>query len=138
MQGNISEGKVWKEVADWVRKGGLLFYVESMDRLRTVEGDESIHRALIEVATERGKGRVVVYSGRGDSREYRALLARELAQAEQLSPAARDVVRADGEEDDLFVTLCAPNTLLWLNYSAKTVKKPGIDLPPYSIREQKQ
>lgn len=138
LHGNISEERVWREIAEWVRQGGLLFYVEGMGRLRTVEGNESIHRNLIEGASDRGKGRVISFSGRGDSREYRAFLARELSQAQELSPASREMVRADGEEDDLFVTLCAPNTLLWLNYSAKTVQKPGIVLAPYSIQEQKR
>jgi len=136
LHGNVSEEKVWREVLAWVRGGGLLLYPSGMGRLRTVEGKEDWHRALFGGRAEHGRGRVAVFEGHGKSVEYRAFLSRTLAGAPELSADTRAMVAADGEEDNLFITLCAPRELLWLNYTAKEARKNGIILPPYSIVSQ--
>lgn len=47
------------------------------------------------------------------------------------------MVAADGQEDNVFVTLVAPHKLLWLNCKAVSVKKGRKVLPPYSIVQQR-
>jgi hypothetical protein len=136
LHGNISEEKVWRAITDWVKRGGLLFYPDGMGRLRTVEGDESPHQALFGPGANTGRGRVLTYSGLGRDAAYRAFVARELAKAPELSAESRAMVAADGEEDGLFITLCAPRELLWLNYTAKEARKGKTALPPFSTVSQ--
>lgn len=136
LEGNTSEDWVWRRIAAWVRGGGLLIYPDGMGRLRTVEGDESFHNEIVGPNAHRGKGRVLVFHGDGGSKEYRAFLVKELAAAPELSAETRAMISADGVEDHVYVTLCSPNELLWLNASAAQARKAGISIPPYSIASQ--
>jgi Glycosyl hydrolase family 14 len=136
MDGNVSEGAVWAAVTDWVRNGGVVLYADGMGRLRTVEGDEACHDALLGKEADHGKGRVETFAGDPDTVEYRAFLAEKLAQAEELLPATRAMAALDGEEDGVFVTVCAPNELLWLNYTDQPVQKQGQEIAAYSITSQ--
>ena len=43
------------------------------------------------------------------------------------------MVAADGKEDEVFVTLSAPDQLLWLNYTDAPVERNGTSLPPIGI-----
>lgn len=133
LHGNVSEGKVWRAITDWVRSGGLLIAPSGMGRLRDVEGNDTYHDALFGAGANTGKGRVLLFNGAGGSAEYRAFLSGALAKAPELSSNSRAMVQADGKEDGVFVTLCAPNELLWLNTTAAEVKKRGKELPPHSI-----
>lgn len=138
MHGNVAEASVWHNIANWVQRGGLLLYADGMGHLRTVEGDESAHVLLLGPNAQLGKGRALTFAGDGKSLEYRAFLAKSLASALELSPASRAMVAADGAEDNIFVTLCAPRELLWLNYTGQAAHKGGaaVSLPPYSIVSQ--
>lgn len=133
LHGNVSEGKVWRAMTEWVRSGGLLLYPTGMGKLRDVEGDTSYHDALFGADARLGRGQVLVFQGAGGSPEYRAFVSTHLARARQLSPSTREMVAADGKEDGVFVTLCAPNELLWLNTTGGEVTKQGKTLPPHSI-----
>ncbi len=133
LHGNVSEGSVWRAVIGWVRAGGLLIAPAGIGRLRDVEGNDTYHDDLFRVGTNTGKGRVLLHNGTGGSAEYRAFISSNLAKAPELSPASRQMVQADGEEDGVFVTLCAPNELLWLNTTDAEVSKQGKKLPPHSI-----
>jgi hypothetical protein len=132
LHGNVSEAGVWKKIADWVADGGLLLYADGVGRLRSVEGDESWHDRLLKPS---GKGRGLILHGSGNSSEFREAASRALATAPELSEITRGMVAADGSEDGVFVTLCAPATLLWLNYSDRAVTKAGSSLAPWSIAE---
>jgi len=131
--GNTSEAATWTAIADWVRRGGLLCYADGIGTLRTVEGDTAPHAALLGENADRGAGRVARFAGDADSADYRAFLARELAQAPELSKATRRMVAADGRDDHVYVTLSGPRELLWLNYSPRRVTRADKTLPPYSI-----
>lgn len=137
LEGNMAEAKVWEKITAWVRAGGLLSYPEGMGRLRTVEGDESVHNTLFGETADLGAGRVLTFAGQGDNAAYRGFLSRRLPEAKELSKATRAMISADGQEDNLFVTLVAPHRLLWLNYTKEPVKKGRKLLPPYSIVKQR-
>lgn len=131
--GNTAEAETWTAIADWVRRGGLLCYADGLGTLRTIEGDTAPHAALLGGGADLGAGRVIRYTGEAGSADYRAMIARALAQAPELSKAARRMVAADGREDHVYVTQTGPRELLWLNYSPKTLKRAGKQLAPYSI-----
>jgi hypothetical protein len=140
LDGNIAEEPTWKRLYDWVWDGGLLLYPDGMGRLRTVEGDTSWHTKILQGTQDRRRGSVRSFAGRGDSSAYRDFVTQTLAQAPELSPASHAMVRADGREDGLYVTVSSPDELLWLNYTAQEVKKPEptpLVLPSYSIVSQK-
>ena len=137
LQGSTSEQEVWQAVLDWVRVGGLVIYPEGMGTLRTVEGDESVHNALLGPNPTLDKGRVLSFAGPAEGQPYAQFLAQRLAVAPELSPRSRAMIGADGVEDGVFVTLCAPRELLWLNYTPEKQKKNGKRLPPYSIVSQR-
>ncbi|MCX7045337.1 MAG: family 14 glycosylhydrolase [Candidatus Sumerlaeota bacterium] len=120
ISGAVSEGKVWRAITSWVQAGGLLIYAEGMGRLRTVEGDERVNEALFSPTAWLGKGRVKAFKGASLGNEYREFIKQELAAAPGLLPQTRRMVRADGVEDGIFVTLCAPDELLW--YDSKTAQ----------------
>jgi len=50
-----------------------------------------------------------------------------------LSEGSRQMVASDGLEDTVFVTLCEPGELLWLNHSLQPVTKLGKAIPSWSI-----
>jgi len=137
LHGNVAEGKVWQAILDWVRRGGLLLAPTGMGRLRDVEGNDAYHDALFGPQAKLGKGRVLLFNGAGNSAEYRAFLSASLATAGELSSNTRAMVLADGKEDQVFVTLCTPNELLWLNYTGSEVAKRSTRLPAYSIVSEK-
>jgi hypothetical protein len=137
LAGNTSEEKVWRAITAWVRGGGLLLYADGMGRLRTVEGDESVHNALFAADADLGQGRVVTFAGPNNSLECRAFVTRALAAAPELSPGTRAMIKADGEEDNVFVSLCDKNELLWLNLTPNKVIKGNKVLAPYSISSRK-
>jgi hypothetical protein len=136
LNGRISEAATWQAVSAWVDRGGLLLYPDGMGRLRTVEGDETIHDKLLAPAVAGRRGRALTFHGGGKSAEYRAFVARTLRDATELGADTRAMLTADGEEDGVFVSLCAPRELVWLNYTAKPVTKGGRALPAYSIVAQ--
>ena len=84
-----------------------------------------------------GKGRSVTFHGDNKGEVYRAFLTEQLRSARELSPATRRMVALDGAEDGVFVTLCAPNELLWLNATPKEMRKGSKKLPAHSIVSQK-
>ena len=133
IHGNVAEASTWSSIEQWVRNGGLLVYADGAGRLRTVEGDERVNDRLFGGQAKPGKGRVVEFHGDGDSREFRQLAAQTLAAAPEISADTRVMVAADGQEDNVFVTLCQPHELLWLNYTDQPVTKAGHVLPPFGI-----
>lgn len=133
MEGNESEASVWNAVVAWVRRGGLLLYPDGMGHLRSVEGNERAYQALLGPHAKPGRGRVLRFAGSGDSAAYREFLAHALARAPELSEATRAMVTADGVEDGVFVTLCAPRELLWLNTTRAAVVKGGVTVPAHAI-----
>lgn len=132
LHGSVSEADVWERIADWVRQGGLILYADGMGRLRSVEGDDSWHDRVLK---ETGKGRALVFQGAGNSAGFRDFLVQNLAEAPELSEQTRAMVRADGREDNVFVTLVAPGRLLWLNYRPEPARFSGQELPAWSIVE---
>ena len=130
MHGSVSEAATWSRIADWVAAGGLIIYADGMGRLRSVEGDDSWHDRILKPS---GKGRAVTYAGHGLSAEFREFAAKTLAAAPELSAATRAMVAADGVEDTVFVTLCEPGELLWLNHTMQSVTKLGKPIPSWSI-----
>lgn len=138
VHGNVAEAPVWDAVVQWVRAGGLLLYADGIGRLRTVEGDEAAHEALFGSAKDTGKGRALAFAGAADTPEYRAFLARELAAARELSPETRAMVAADGKPDRAYVTVCAPDELLWFNQGDADLQLPdGTALPPHAIASRR-
>ncbi len=133
LHGNVSEGKVWNAIVRWVREGGWLIYPTGMGRLRDVQGGDTYHEALFGAGATPGRGRVLVFNGAGNSAEYRSFISRSLANAPVLSAGTRAMISADGKEDGVFVTLCAPDELLWLNTTPEEVIRRGRTLPPHSI-----
>ena len=135
LEGNVAETHTWQAITDWVRNGGLLLYPDGMGRLRTVEGDESFNNILLAPGAPHGKGRVLIYHGDANSDGYRDFLSRALSAAPELSSNSRTMVAADGKDDNVFVTLCAPHELLWLNNSDAPVHTgpAHLLLPPHSI-----
>ncbi|HNR36943.1 MAG TPA: hypothetical protein PKO36_17340, partial [Candidatus Hydrogenedentes bacterium] len=105
-------------------------------RLRTVEGDDQFHEALFGSQAEPGKGRVVVFDGKGTQAGYRAAVSGALVRARELGAATRAVIAADGREDQVYAALCGRDEVLWLNYTPHKVKKGNKVLPPYSIVSQ--
>lgn len=139
LNGNIAEAASWQRILDWVRLGGVVYYPAGMGHLTTVEGDETPHQLFFGKNFDHGKGRVVSFPGKGDSAEYRDLLSRRLPEAKELSADTRAMVAADGKEDSVFVSLCKPRELVWMNYTANVVEKAGalkVTLPAYSIVSQ--
>lgn len=136
VDGNIAEAPVWRAVVEWVNAGGVIVYADGMGRLRTVEGNESAHDALFAKTPTARKGRAAVFHGSHTSTEYRDFVVERLREATELSPASRAMVAADGREDEVFVTLTVPETLLWLNYTDQDVERGGLRLPALSIVEQ--
>ncbi len=137
LHGNVSSREVWSAVTEWVRSGGLLLAPDGMGPLQTVEGDGSAQAALFGPAAARGRGRALLFHSGGRSADYRDWLARTLADAPELSEESRAMLRADGREDNVFVTLTADHHLLWLNYTSAEVSKPGVQLAPFSFTDQK-
>lgn len=130
MHGAVSEAGVWQKIADWVSKGGLILYADSVGRLRSVERDESWHDRILKPAAG---GRALTFQGRANSPEFREFAAKSLAAAPELSEATRMMVAQDGVEDNVFVTLIEPGELLWLNYTASPATKGAAKLRPWSI-----
>ena len=131
--GNVVEADVWKNIAQWVQDGGLLLYADGIGRLRTVEGDESIHEQLLGAKPTLGKGRVLSFNGVGKSPEYRDFLSTELAKAKELSETVRTLVTLDGKEDKVYGSVCDDTQIFWMNYTDKECQKGETMLPPYSI-----
>jgi hypothetical protein len=137
LDGNTSEERTWDAIIDWVKGGGVLFYADGMGRLRNVEGNEGVHDRLFGPNAAIGKGRAFVFAGSGKNTEYRAFICAALAGAKQLSENTRAMVTADGKEDGLFVTLCEPGELLWLNSTKQAVQKGSTTVPPFGIASQR-
>jgi hypothetical protein len=136
MQGDMAEAGTWQKIADWVKAGGLLLYPDGMGHLRTVEGQDGALQALLAPGANCGTGRVVTWPGDPASADYRAFLRESLASAPELSPLARSVIRADGAEDGVYATLCAPNEVLWLNTTDQDVHKAmpvPVTIPAHGI-----
>ena len=131
--GNTAEKTTWDAITAWVRDGGLLLYADGIGRLRTVEGDESVHDALFGPGADTGAGRVATYAGPGNSGGYRQFLSGTLAKSRELSRATRAMVASDGREDRVFATVTGPNTLLWYNETDRPARRLGTGLPPHSI-----
>jgi hypothetical protein len=133
MNGNTAEERTWDAIMAWVRSGGLLLSPDGMGRLRTVEGDEEPHERLFGAGARSGKGRTVTFSGFGQTAPYREFVTRELAKASSLSAGTRAMIAGDGKEDGVYVTLCAPNELLWLNMTKQPVRKGAATVPAFGI-----
>ncbi|HPO17169.1 MAG TPA: beta-galactosidase [Candidatus Hydrogenedentes bacterium] len=136
VQGNIAEANVWQKITEWVREGGLITYPDGMGRLRSVEGDESVHEALLGPDADAGKGRVLKFSGLGNNAAYRGFLSMHLPETPELSKRSRAMIRADGREDNLFVALVDSRTMIWFNGTGGEVQKGRKIIPPYSIEKQ--
>jgi len=134
LHGNVAEAGTWRIVADWIKAGGMLVYAEGTGRLRTVEGDESVHEQVIGAIG--GLGRVLVFPGPGDSTRFRDYLTEVLPKAKELSSGTMQMIRAAGKEDGVFATLCEGNEILWLNTNNREIKIDDLTLPPDSIVSQ--
>jgi hypothetical protein len=135
LRGSVSEASVWSTITQWVREGGLLLYADGIGHLHTVEGDETPHEALFGAGRDLGKGRALTFTGDPDSPDYRAFLSSELAKAPELSDATRAMAAADGKPDRVYVTVSAPNELLWYNQSGADATLPnGTPLPANAIQ----
>jgi hypothetical protein len=137
MGGDVSERKVWDAIGTWVKRGGLLLAANGMGTLRTPEGDAAPNEELLGAGVDHGAGRVALFNGGPYAREYRDFLASELGHAPELSVETRRMVTADGKEDGCYVTLCAPNELLWLNATDHPVAKNGVTIQAHSISSQR-
>lgn len=135
--GNTAEKETWEHILEWVRQGGVLITADSIGALRTVEGDTSVNETFRGKDSDLGKGRVLCFSGQYDSPAYRRFITESLAQAPELSKATRNMMNVDGREDKVFVTVTAPQQLLWLNMNDAFKKCGSIMLPPHSIVEEK-
>ena len=134
--GDTAEATTWQHILEWVRQGGLLITADSIGTLHTVEGDASINEQLLGDGADLGKGRVLCFSGEYENAAYRRFITESLAEAPELSKATRNMMNVDGREDNVFVTVTAPQRLLWLNMN-DTFKECGNRmLPPHSIVEQ--
>ena len=133
LQGNIAEGRALRDLHTWTRKGGLLIYPEGMGRLLTVERDDMYHFLFFAPRPE-GKDalRAVSLPHRGSSLPYREKVAKLLAHSTELTPAGRAALKADLEEDGIYVTGRAPNRL-WLNLTAQPASRGSVQLAPLSI-----
>jgi hypothetical protein len=126
---------------DWVRKGGTLLYPEQMGRLKTPEGDESVHDLLFGPNAKLGRGHVHSFPFRGPSIQYReavtkALQAMRSTMHTMPEPRIMLTPKMDGLEDGVFVSQTGRLELLWYNSTAAEVRKAGIALPPHSIVTQ--
>lgn len=135
--GNTAEKETWERILAWVQRGGLLITAETIGVLQTVEGDTAINDALLGENAALGCGRVLCFSGQYDSPAYRRFLTDSLAEAPELRKATRNMMRMDGREDNVFVTVTAPQQLLWLNMNDTFKEGANRMLPPYSIVQQK-
>ena len=106
VQSESLEKAIWEAICGWVQAGGLLVYPKGIGELRSVEGDELKF-------PEPGKGAILSIDADGKSLEFYDFAAAVLAKAPQLSPLTRAMVAGDGKEDGRFVTLIAPDELLW-------------------------
>lgn len=141
IHGNTSEEKVWRAILDWVRKGGTLFYPEQIGRMRTPEGDDSVHDLLFGPNAKLGLGHVQSFPFRGTSVQYRDAVTKALQGMRspiRALPEPRILLtpKMDGVEDGVFVSQTSPLELLWLNSTNTEVRKLGITLPPHSIVTQ--
>lgn len=131
--GNTSEQRVWNAIIEWVRKGGILLYPTGMGMLRTVEGDEQVHEQLFGLHADLGSGRVAVSESGGNSPQYRTFVTTVLTDARQLSRPARRMLKKDGEEDGVFVTVVDKGRILWLDTNSHRIAlgrkpaKPRVD-----------
>ena len=130
VQGNVSESRVWRELYDWVRKGGLLIHPEGMGNLTTVERDNSYHSLIFGAQSGAGP-RALSLPYRGNSVAYREQVSRVLNDAPELSPAARVAISVDAEEDGVYVT--GHSHRLWLNLGAVARQKHGTTISPFSV-----
>lgn len=138
MQGAVSEAAVWKAIAEWRAKGGLVLAADGIGTLHTVEGDNAPNAEVLGSGVGgRAGGRVVLYKGNPRDRAYRDFVVAQLGVAPELSPATRAMVTQDGKEDNVFVSLCEPGVLVWLNYTDQPQMRGGLNLPPLSIGERK-
>lgn len=132
LKGNIAEAAVWKTIAEWVRSGGVLIAANAAGKLRTVEGDDTPNTAVLQPSAG-AKGRVVMVPGRVDTPAWREAVTRELAAAPELPARTRAMIASDGEENRVFVSLCEPDELVWLNANKDAQHRAGVDIPPHSI-----
>ena len=135
--GDTAEHETWERILGWVRQGGLLIMADSLGALRTVEGDTAFNDAFRGNGADLGEGRVLRFAGAVDSPAYRRFITESIARAPELSKATRNMARMDGCEDNVFVTVTAPQRLLWLNMTGHAQRRGDAGLPPYSIVEAK-
>jgi hypothetical protein len=141
LQGNVAEASTWQAIRDWVKQGRWLLRPGDLGKLRTVEGDLWPETAFAGQGGDVGHGRVMASPSPGKSPQYRDFLTQSLRGADQLSPATRLMLKLDGQEDGLFVT-AFDRELLWLNFTAKPVRKAlpdgnrPLELPPMTIVAQ--
>ena len=136
IHGNVSEAEVWKVVAAWVRKGGLVLYPDGMGPLQSVEGNQEEFESLFGPKAKTGKGRALVYAGGGTSPGYRDFVTKQLATATELSEVTKAMVKADGIDDNLFASICDTNQIIWYNATSRPIVKQGVTIPPHGIATQ--
>jgi hypothetical protein len=141
LEGNIAEAETWQKILAWVRHGGLLLCPQGMDKLTTVEGSLQPHEDLLGPQASLGEGAVRSLPGAGQSADYRAEVVKSLRALRELLPLIHTALELDGVEDEVFVTPCDSGELVWLNDSAKEVRKrlasEILVLPPHAIVVQK-
>ena len=130
--GTTAEASTWREIADWVRGGGVLVFTDGMGPLRSVGGDTAIDDEVLK--GDPGLGRIVIETDGGDEMAYRDFVTRTLRDCERLSPRTRRMLAADGREDGVYVTL-TDEGLLWFNSMDGPVDV-GVALPAGSMVTQ--
>jgi hypothetical protein len=109
MRGDVMEKSTWEAIGTWLRGGGLLIRAQGKEPLHDVEGNP------LKAPDPLGSGAVMSVEADGKSEKFRQFASDVLSKAPELSPQSRAMVAADGKEDKNFVTVIAPDQLLWLD-----------------------
>jgi hypothetical protein len=130
--GEVTEAPVLEAMRRWVEQGGIIVYPEAIGRLRTVEGDDAVFRALFEGGAGRaaaarwreatyGQGIAYKFSGAGEWLErYCEKTGGLLSESDRLLPITREVLRLQAETPELYLTALADGRLFALNCGDKT------------------
>jgi hypothetical protein len=126
----VFDEPVLQAIEQWVAKGGLVLIDDFPDGIRLVDGPAQHLNST-------GAGRVLrPRQGSSESAAWQNFVTATLADAPELSPATRAMIKADGQDDGLFVTVLEGGDLLWFNSKPEPQKPHGaeqISVPAHSI-----
>jgi hypothetical protein len=138
--GSVTEKAVLDRIADWVARGGVLFYPDREfareGGFQTVEGDVSTYRRW--KAGETGKGAVHLFAGHAEPfRVYARYVREQLSKCAALSERTRRAL-AIRKPEDTYWTLLEGGGLALLHYGDEpaTVTLSGgrtLAMQPYTI-----